>query len=182
MSEENESIENNQDKLTELENKITELEAQLSEIKAESKDNFDKYLRSEAEFQNLKKRTEKEKDDTRKYALQEAITGILNVLDHIERAVKAYKDSDKETLNRNEVIKGMELIYKDLKDVLRSHGLCEIECIGKEFDPYYHEALATVCLEDKEDNTIVEEFQKGYILNERVIRPSRVKVTKKEST
>jgi len=180
MAEENENLENT-DKITELENKISELEKQLSEMELKAKENYDNLLRSEADFQNLKKRTEKEKEDTRKYALQEAITGILTVLDHIERGIKAYNDSEKQSLNKNEVVKGMELIYKDLRDILSSYGLCEIECIGKEFDPYYHEALATICLNDKEENTIVEEFQKGYILNDRVIRHSRVKVTKKES-
>lgn len=178
---EDENLDNN-DKIIELEQKISELEKQLSEIELKAKENYDSLLRSEADFQNLKKRTEKEKEETRKYALQEAISGILNVLDHIERGIKAYNDSGKQTLDKNEVVKGMELIYKDLRDVLSSHGLCEIECVGKEFDPYYHEALATICSNDKEENTVVEEFQKGYILNDRVIRPSRVKVTKKEST
>ena len=180
MEDENEILENNEDKITELENKISELEVQLSESESKSKEYFERLQRSEADFQNLKKRTEKEKDDTRKYALQEIIIGILNVLDHIERGIKAYKETDKENLDKVEVLKGMELIYKDLREVLSSHGLCEIECMGKEFNPFYHEALATVCSEETEDNTVVEEFQKGYILNDRVIRPSRVKVTKKE--
>ncbi|KYC51802.1 MAG: heat shock protein GrpE [Candidatus Methanofastidiosum methylothiophilum] len=180
MTEENEIFENNEDKITELENKIAELEKQLSESESKLKEHYDRLLRSEADFQNLKKRTEKEKDDTRKFALQEIMTGILNVLDHIERGIKAYKDADKENLDKVEVLKGMELIYKDLRDVLSSHGLCEIECMGKEFDPFYHEALATICSEETDDNTVVEEFQKGYILNDRVIRPSRVKVTKRE--
>lgn len=180
MTEENEIFENNEDKITELENKISELEKQLSESESKLKEHYDRLLRSEADFQNLKKRTEKEKDDTRKFALQELMTGILNVLDHIERGIKAYREADKENLDKVEVLKGMELIYKDLRDVLSSHGLCEIECMGKEFDPFYHEALATICSEETDDNTVVEEFQKGYILNDRVIRPSRVKVTKRE--
>ena len=180
MTEENEIFENNEDKITELENKISELEKQLSESESKLKEHYDRLLRSEADFQNLKKRTEKEKDDTRKFALQELMTGILNVLDHIERGIKAYREADKENLDKVEVLKGMELIYKDLRDVLSSHGLCEIECMGKEFDPFYHEALATICSEETDDNTVVKEFQKGYILNDRVIRPSRVKVTKRE--
>lgn len=180
MAEENKILENNEDKITELENIISDLEKQLSESESKLKEQYDRLLRSEADFQNLKKRTEREKDDTRKYALQEIIIGILNVLDHIERGIKAYKQSENVALDREEVLKGMDLIYKDLRDVLSSHGLCEIECMGKEFDPFYHEALATICSEETEDNTIVEEFQKGYILNDRVIRPSRVKVTKKE--
>ncbi|MCC7572629.1 MAG: nucleotide exchange factor GrpE [Candidatus Methanofastidiosum sp.] len=180
MAEENEILENNEDKITELEKKISQLEDQLSQNESKLKETFERLLRSEADFQNLKKRTEKEKDDTRKYALQDVIMGILNVLDHIERGIKVYKDSEKDILDRGEVLKGMELIYKDLRDVLSTHGLCEIECVGKEFDPYYHEALATTCSEETEDNTVVEEFQKGYILNDRVIRPSRVKVTKNE--
>lgn len=180
MTEENEILENNEDKTTELENEILELEKQLSESESKLKEQYERLLRSEADFQNLKKRTEKEKEDTRKYALQEVIMGILNVLDHIERGIKAYSNSEKETLPKEEVLKGLELIYKDLRDVLSSHGLCEIECLGKEFDPYYHEALATICSEETEDNKVVEEFQKGYMLNDRVIRPSRVKVTKYE--
>jgi len=180
MEEEKEILENNEDKTNELQNKISDLEAQLSESESKLKDTLDRLLRSEADFQNLKKRTEKEKEDMRKYALQEVIIGILNVIDHIERGIKAYKESEKENLPKEEVIKGIELIYKDLKDVLGAHGLCEIECLGKEFDPYYHEALATVCSDENEHNQVVEEFQKGYMLNDRVIRPSRVKVTKNE--
>ena len=180
MEEETGIIDNNEDIITELQNKLSELEKQLSESESKLKDTYDRFLRSEADFQNLRKRTEKEKEDTRKYALQEVIIGILNVLDHIERGIKAYKESEKETLPKEEVLKGIELIYKDLKDVLSSHGLCEIECLGKEFDPFYHEALATVCSQESEHNKVVEEFQKGYILNDRVIRPSRVKVTKNE--
>lgn len=177
MEENNENLEN---KVTELENKIMELEQQLSESELIQKEQHERFLRSEADFQNLKKRTEKEKEDTRKYALQDVIMGILNVLDHIERGIKAYKDSEKELLDREEVLMGLELVYKDLKNVLRSHGLCEIDCLGKEFDPYFHEAMAIICSNETEENTVVEEFQKGYILNDRVIRPSKVKVTKKE--
>ncbi len=175
----NEIAENNENILAELEEKISELETRLSESELKLKEHYERLLRSEADFQNLKKRTEKEKEDTRKYALQDIVVGILNVLDHIERGIQAYNDLENETLDKEEVLKGLELIYKDLKEVLCSHGLCEIECIGKEFDPYYHEALATICSEETEDNVIVEEFQKGYILNDRVIRPSRVKIAKK---
>ncbi len=179
MIKENEIAENNENILAELEEKISELETRLSESELKLKEHYERLLRSEADFQNLKKRTEKEKEDTRKYALQDIVVGILNVLDHIERGIQAYNDLENETLDKEEVLKGLELIYKDLKEVLCAHGLCEIECIGKEFDPYYHEALATICSEETEDNVIVEEFQKGYILNDRVIRPSRVKIAKK---
>lgn len=180
MTMENEVPENNDNIISELEEKISELEKQLSVSELNIKEHYERFLRSEADFQNLKKRTEKEKDDTRKYALQEIVLGILNVLDHIQRGIQAYEALENENLNKEEVLKGLELIYKDLKDVLCSHGLCEIECIGNEFDPYYHEALATVCLEETEDNVVIEEFQKGYILNDRVIRPSRVKIAKKK--
>jgi len=107
MEENNENLEN---KISELENKVMELEQQLSESESMQKEQYERLLRSEADFQNLKKRTEKEKEDTKKYALQEVIMGILNVLDHIERGIKAYKDSEKELLDREEVLMGLKIL------------------------------------------------------------------------
>lgn len=128
--------------------------------------------RVQAEFENYKKRCEKENSEFIKYANADLIKKLLPILDNFELALKDCRAKD-------DFYKGMELIYSHLIEALHSQGLKHIECVGKKFDPYYHEALLTE-ESDKEENTILEEMQKGYLLNDKVIRHSKVKVAKKK--
>ncbi|KYK25353.1 hypothetical protein AYK26_06260 [Euryarchaeota archaeon SM23-78] len=128
--------------------------------------------RVQAEFENYKKRCEKENSEFIKYANADLIKKLLPILDNFELALKDCRAKD-------DFYKGMELIYSHLIEALHSQGLKHIECVGKKFDPYYHEALLTE-ESDKEKNTILEEMQKGYLLNDKVIRHSKVKVAKKK--
>jgi molecular chaperone GrpE len=125
----------------------------------------------QAEFENYKKRIEKENCEFIKIANEDLITALLPIIDNFELALKSCRVQDNFS-------KGMELIYSQLVDSLRSQGLKYIDCIGKIFDPYYHEVLITE-ESGEEPNTIIEELQKGYLLHDKVIRHSKVKITKK---
>jgi molecular chaperone GrpE len=126
----------------------------------------------QAEFENYKKRTEKENCEFIKIANEDLIKALLPIIDNFELAFKSCRVKD-------DFYKGTELIYSQLIDALRSQGLKHIDCIGKGFDPYYHEVLITE-ESGEEPNTIIEELQKGYLLHDKVIRHSKVKIAKKK--
>jgi molecular chaperone GrpE len=123
--------------------------------------------RIQADFENYKKRAEKEKQDFVKYACAGLAVKLLPVIDSFEQAMK------------NNADEGMKMLYSQLIDVLIKEGLQRIECIGKQFDPYLHEAMMQA-VSDKEPGTILEELQTGFMLNDAVIRHAKVKVAKNE--
>jgi molecular chaperone GrpE len=125
----------------------------------------------QAEFENYKKRIEKENCEFIKIANEDLIKALLPIIDNFELALKSCRVKD-------DFYKGMELIYSQLINALRSQGLKHIDCIGKIFDPYYHEVLV-VEESGEEPNTIIEELQKGYLLHDKVMRHSKVKIAKK---
>lgn len=128
-----------------------------------------KYLRLMADFQNFKRRTEKEKNDIYAFANEKIISELLNVIDNFERALDAGDAEDS-------FVKGMELILKQLLDVLEKAGTSEIAALGEDFDPNFHNAVMMEDSSEYESGKVTEVLQKGYILNNRVIRPSMVKV------
>jgi len=147
----------------------------LEEKAAKSEEYFDKLLRIQADFDNYKKRIEREKAEFVKFANAEIIYEILKILDDFERAVEAGKKKhDFDVLH-----KGIELIWIDFKEFLKQKGLEEIKAKGKPFDPHEHDAMMQEETEEHPENYVVEELQKGYKLNDRVIRPAKVKVSKK---
>jgi molecular chaperone GrpE len=127
--------------------------------------------RLQAEFENYKKRIDKEFSERIKYSNAGLISKLLPVLDSFELAIKNKDKSE-------DFIKGMELVYSQFYSVLKEEGLKPIEALNKKFDPYLHEVMMQE-ENDKEDEIILEEFQKGYMLNDRVLRHSKVKVSKK---
>ena len=129
-----------------------------------------KYMRLMADFQNQKKRFDKEKADIHQYANEKIVKNLLEVLDNFERALDATKDADP---NLHE---GMELIFKQLMAALEKAGVAEIKALGEEFDPNFHNAVMMEETDEYESNQVSEVMQKGYTLNSRVIRPSMVKV------
>lgn len=173
VKQENDAIQNEEETKTEVkeqneiieETKINELET----IKKELDDEKDRYQRIMAEFDNFKKRTQKEKLVQYDYILSDVVSSMLPVIDNLEKAVEA-KSTDEGYKQ------GVELVYKQLLDVLTSLGVKEIEAVGKTFDPELHEAVSHV-----EDSTlgtqvIKEQFRKGYIIKDKVIRHSMVVV------
>ena len=128
--------------------------------------------RLQAEFENYKKRVDKEKEEFVKYAKAELICKLLPLLDTFEIALKATKDNEK-------FIKGMEIVYAQLFSTLQSEGLRPIEALEKKFDPYLHEVMLKE-KSDKGEGVVLEELQKGYMLNGKVLRHSKVKISEKK--
>lgn len=147
-------------------------DAAEAEKKAEEQES-ERYMRLMAEFQNFKRRAAREKSDIHAYANEKIIGELLPVLDNFERALST-KSDDVEGY-----AKGMELIFTQLKTALEHAGLSEIPAMGEEFDPNVHNAVMTEDVEDIEDNHISKVLQKGYKLNDKVIRPSMVAVVRK---
>lgn len=127
-----------------------------------------RYLRLMADFQNYKKRVEKEKQDLYSYANEDIMRELLNVMDNFERAMEHDADEG--------FREGIEMIFKQLSDVLEKSGLAEISALGEEFDPNVHNAVMTEETEDYESGKVSGVMQKGYTLNGKVIRPAMVKV------
>lgn len=156
--------------------KGSEHEKLLAELSAAK----DKYVRLYAEFDNVRKRMEREKIDFIKYANQELLTDFLDILDDLERSVEAARASHEDYAA---FLKGIEMVMAHVYDLLRKNDVKPIEAKGKMFDPHCHEALMQEERDDVEEGTVVDELQKGYKLGDRVIRTNKVKVAKnKEHT
>jgi molecular chaperone GrpE len=159
---------------------VTLKESEYNELKdahERLKDAQDKFLRSQADFENMRKRLEREKQDFLKYANEGIILELLNVLDDLERVINLAEDKHEDL---SAFLKGVEMILAHLYELLKTHGVKPVEAEGKIFDPHYHEALMQVENKDLPENTIVEVLQKGYLMHERVIRTAKVKVSKKQ--
>lgn len=133
----------------------------------------ERYMRLMAEFQNFKRRAAKEKSDIHAYANERIVSDLLPVLDNFERALET------ETEDIEAYAKGMELIFEQLKTALDKAGVKEIEALGCDFDPNVHNAVMTDNTDEYENDKISKVLQKGYTLNDRVVRPSMVAVNKK---
>jgi molecular chaperone GrpE len=134
-----------------------------------------KYYYLAADYENFRKRSEKERDDVRKFGSQNILSDLLQVVDNFERTTDMLKtDQDPKIKN---IVTGIDMVNKQLLDTLGKYGLEQIEAIGKDFDPHFHEAMSQEYAEGKKPNEVIKEFQKGYILNGRVIRPSKVVVS-----
>lgn len=139
------------------------------EADQEDEDLNSKYMRLMADFQNYKRRTEKEKGDIYAYANEKIVSELLDVIDNFERALE-HGEGDES------FVQGMNNIFKILKGVLEKSGLEEIEALGTEFDPNFHNAVMTEDSSEYESGCVTQVLQKGYKLNSKVIRPSMVKV------
>jgi len=147
----------------------------IAKLEEERDDFKDKWLRTLAEFENFRKNTQKDKQDWIKYSNEKIILDLCDVLDNFERALGTEINSK----NFSSYVKGVELIFQQLNTVLKKHDVVKLECLGKEFDPNFHEALSTIPSKEPED-TIVAVIQNGYMIGERLIRPSRVAVSNGE--
>ena len=158
----------------EKEREIDELKKKLEEKEKEIKEHHERLLRLAADFENYKKRAAKEKEEWTKFANEDLIRAILPFIDNLERAVNhAQKVSDTGVL-----IEGVRLTLQQLLQALNKFGLSTFESVGKPFDPTVHEAMLVVETDQHEPNQVVEEFQKGYLLKDRLLRPATVSVSK----
>ncbi|HLD83218.1 MAG TPA: nucleotide exchange factor GrpE [Candidatus Omnitrophota bacterium] len=148
----------------------------LKEEAAKAQEHWDRLLRLQADFENSRKRIEKEKQDFLKFANEGLILELLNILDDLERAIGLAEAKHQDLAA---FLKGVEMIMAHLYEMLKEYGVRPIEAEGKLFDPNFHEALMQVEDAAKPEHTIIEEMQKGYLLNDRVIRTTKVKVSKK---
>lgn len=151
---------------------ISELEKELLELKKEKSEIYDRLLRKHADFENYRKRIEKDKREFQVYAVSELITELIPILDNFERAL-----AQPEEHAGSDYRKGVELIYRQLKDVLEKRGLRAIETSGEIFDPNFHEAISREERNDLPENTILGEFQKGYFFRDKLLRPAMVTVS-----
>ncbi|MGD2073101.1 MAG: nucleotide exchange factor GrpE [Candidatus Thorarchaeota archaeon] len=170
--ENSEKAPNPEQDIEEIEQELIILRKQVQEKEAIVEEYLSMLQRLQAEFQNYKKRVERERSEVIEQATKDLVFNLLSVLDNFERALQS--DASDTTSFK----KGIEMIFKQLKKVLEAEGLSPIPAVGEPFDPYYHEAVLTAVGEYEED-IILEELEKGYLLKKTVLRPSKVKVGKR---
>ena len=154
-------------------NQEIELLRKLAEDKQKEIDEYkNRWIRTQADFDNYRKRIQREIQEINLYAGEQLIKDILPVIDNFERALNSAKGSD------DAFYKGVQMIYQQLIDILKKHEVKEIEAVGKPFNPNFHEAVMTSESEDLEPDTVAEVLLKGYMYHSKVIRPSMVKVVK----
>jgi molecular chaperone GrpE len=146
-------------------------------LKEERDSLYDRLLRKQAEFENYKKRMDREKAEFVQFASSELVKELLNALDSFELALR---NAASESSGKEDVLRGFELIYKQLVDTLGRFGLKAIEAKGKKFDPNFHQAVATQATNEADENTVIDEMRKGYTLNGRLLRPAMVSVSVKK--
>jgi molecular chaperone GrpE len=145
--------------------------AEFQKLKAERDSLYDRLARAQAEFDNARRRAAKEQQEFRDYATSDAIKALLPVIDSFERAMQVKSEP-------GDFRNGVELIYKQLQDVLTKLGVRPIPAKGEPFDPHYHEAIEMVETSDAPDHEVIEELQRGYKYKDRLLRPAMVKVAK----
>lgn len=174
-----EKIINNSEEISEKDKKIEQLENQIQMLKEQFNSKFDQeknnFLLKAAEFDNSRKRLQKESEEIIKYANEKLIIKFLDILDNLDRTVYFAQT----TKNFDVLLKGIEMTLSQFKETLEKENVRAIEAIGKQFDPNLHHAIAQEENDNHEENSVIEEMRKGYTMTNKVIRPTLVKVSKK---
>ncbi len=157
----------------EIESLKKEVEAQ----KKEANENYDKWLRLCAEFDNFRKRIQREKTDFIKYAGEKIVRDLLPIMDDLDRAIKAGKENHK----TEDFIKGIEMIENQINNAFKTHGAKPFDSLGQIFDPNKHQAVSKISTKDHEHHSIMEELRKGWMFSDRLIRPAMVVVAENET-
>lgn len=163
-----------QQKESDLKVELEELRQQLDALQQEKEELFGKLQRVSADYANFQKRAPKQVSDSIAYEREKLIKSLLPTLDNFEHTLQKADSAE----NVEVLIKAVQIIYDQVLNILKSHGVEQINALGQEFDPALHEAMLQKAESNKRDNTVLEEYQKGYKLNGRVIRPSKVIVNK----
>lgn len=145
----------------------------LEQLRVVAEENNQRYLRTQADFENFRRRTRVEKEELAKYASAKLLEQLVPVLDNFERALTVSKDSN----DYDSFAKGVDMIFRQFEQVLTQEGLSPIEAVGQPFNPEFHQAIMQVESEEHEEGIVVEEIQKGYKLKDKVLRPAMVKVS-----
>ncbi len=163
-----------------LETAQVEAEAKKSEEKntLEGEDYKSKYLYLAAEMENMKRRFERERENFLKYGNEKVLSALIEVVDNFDRSIEALKDDKDEKIINIRV--GIEMVRTQFLDTLKQHGLEAVQALGQEFDPNFHEAIGEQPTEGKKDQEVVQEYQKGYLLNGRLLRAAKVIVAKND--
>jgi len=151
-------------------------------IEEKLKTTEDKLLRTLAEMENQRRRFEKEKQEAFEYGGFNLARETLSLLDNIDRAINSFQNDEslKKNQDLDKIIDGIEVVKKDLVSIFKKNKIESIECINKKFDPYFHQAMLEIEDNTKETGTVVQEMQKGYMMKDRLLRPSLVGVKKKK--
>jgi molecular chaperone GrpE len=174
----NDTVEDSEEQMVETEEiTVEEPISTLEESGRLASEYLDHLQRLQAEFDNYKKRVDREKAELIKYASAELVSELIDIMENLERGVVSAKGSD----DIDSIVKGMEMVSTRLKDILGSRGLKPIEAVGKKFDPHYHEAMMMTPTDEYPYNTVIEEFQQGYMIKDKVIRYSKVRVSVNEN-
>jgi molecular chaperone GrpE len=156
-------------------------ESEYGKLKADAQkaqENWDKLVRFQADFENARKRWDRERSEFLRFANEDLLCDILTIVDELERSVELSQEKHEDHVA---FLKGVAMILAHLHDLLKKNGVSCIASKGKCFDPNYHEALMQVENDELPEHTVVEEMQKGYILNDKVIRTAKVQVSKKKA-
>jgi molecular chaperone GrpE len=146
---------------------------ELIRLQAELQDAQERILRAQADFDNFRRRTRQDKEDLAKYASSKVITGILPVMDNFERAIAVSKEAQ----DFDSLFKGVEMIFRQMEQVMEQEGVSAMNTVGQPFNPEFHQAIMQVDSDEHEEGIIVEEVMKGYVLKDKVLRPAMVKVS-----
>ena len=165
-----------EDDETEASDREPTLEERATDAESKYKEMQDRYLRLNAEFDNYKKRMMRENSDRLKYFNMELIKELLPSVDNLERAISHAGDENSDLEN---MIEGLQMVYKGMQEAFGKFGVSEIESIGKEFDPNCHQAVGMIESQEVPENHVAEECLKGYYLHDRIIRPTMVRVSGK---
>ncbi len=167
-----EALENSEEALEQAQEAVSEdIEALLAESRSEAEKHKDMALRIQADMENLRRRTRLDVENAHKYALNKFVDALIPAMDSMEMGVDAAK---KEEATIESIREGIDITFKQLLDVLGEFNVERIDPKGEKFDPQFHEAMTMIPSPDHESNTVVDVIQKGYSLNERLIRPARV--------
>ena len=160
-------------------NSLKDLESRLEAKEDEAKETYDRLLRVSADFENYKKRATREMEEFRKYANQSLLKEMLSVVDNLELAISSSNDKKKADKH---LIEGLNLTLNEILRVFEKFNVKPIEAQGKAFDPAFHEAVMREETDDFPENTVVSEFQKGYLIHDRLLRPAMVVVAVPKTT
>ena len=163
-----------------VENPIEDLEAKLEVKEQEAKENYDRLLRVSAEFENYKKRASRDLAELRKFANQSLIKEMLSVIDNLELAMNS--TNGHKTIDQG-LLQGLDMTHNEILKVFEKFNVKPIEAKGQAFDPTFHEAVMQEATDEFDENTVINELQKGYLIHDRLLRPAMVVVARpKEST
>ena len=159
---------------------LSEAQERAAKLDMERKHLYDTVVRRQAEFENFRKRVDRERSEMHAKARADVVTQLLSVLDNLERALGSAAQAESDESIRISIVRGVKLIHRQFLDVMLGLGLTPVKTVGEAFDPHVHEAVTTEASSELPENTIIAELQKGYKLGDRLLRPSMVKVAIRE--